>query len=170
MEPYAKIALGGGCHWCTEAVFQSLKGVQRVDQGFVRSIGKQPTWSEAVVITYHSAQISLQNLIAVHLHTHNSTADHSMRNKYRSAIYFYEAQDEEKAHILLKKLQVDFKKPLVTQVLPFVDFKPSEAHFHDYYYSDPERPFCTTYISPKLKLLLERFSDLVKREHTDKTP
>jgi len=161
MEKVAKIALGGGCHWCTEAVFKSLKGVCKVSQGFVLSIGKQTSWSEAVIVDYISNEIRLKDLIAVHLHTHKSTVAHKMRSKYRSAIYFIDTIDEEEAHDFLKELQADFNEKLITEVLPFSNFKPSDERYRDYYYSNPEKPFCKTHITPKLKLLFERFSNLV---------
>ena len=164
MGEFAKIALGGGCHWCTEAVFCSLKGVYKVEQGFVASDGEHSTWSEAIIIHYMPDQISLRNLIEVHLHTHKSTVAHSMRNKYRSAVYFFNLEDRRKIDAILTDLQEGFDEKLVTKVLPFSSFKPSEEQFHDYYYSNPQRPFCETYISPKLRLLLAVFSDIVNSE------
>ncbi|QCX00477.1 peptide-methionine (S)-S-oxide reductase [Aggregatimonas sangjinii] len=161
MESLAKIALGGGCYWCTEAIFLSLRGVRNVDQGFVSSVGEQSDWSEAVVIRYHPGEISLKDLIEVHLHTHKSTAAHRMRNKYRSAVYTIDAGDDEKVRLVLKELQDGFSEKLITEILPFVDFKPSEERYWNYYYSQPEKPFCETYIAPKLRLLLNRFSNLV---------
>ena len=157
-----KIAMGGGCHWCTEAVFLSLKGVQKVEQGFVGSEGENSSFSEAVIVYYDREIITLQDLISIHLHTHESTADHSMRDKYRSAIYTFNNEESILAEIALKELQLEFEKQLVTQVLPFKSFKLSDERFHNYYYSDKEKPFCKTYIEPKLKLLLERFSEFKK--------
>ncbi|MEL6919372.1 MAG: peptide-methionine (S)-S-oxide reductase, partial [Bacteroidota bacterium] len=76
MVIHKKIAFGGGCHWCTEAVFQSLRGVTLVEQGFVASTGEHKTFSEAVIVHYDDKAISKEDLIAVHLHTHKSTAAH----------------------------------------------------------------------------------------------
>lgn len=78
MNSLQKIAFGGGCHWCTEAIFKSLKGVHSVDQGFVASDGTNKTFSEAVVIHFDQSVITLKDLTAIHLHTHNSTSNHSM--------------------------------------------------------------------------------------------
>ena len=90
-----KIAFGGGCHWCTEAVFQSIKGVLKVEQGFVASTKKNSSFSEAVIVHFEDSKIALKTLIEIHLHTHKSTSNHSMRSKYRSAIYtFSEVQNK----------------------------------------------------------------------------
>ncbi|WP_420602223.1 peptide-methionine (S)-S-oxide reductase [Flagellimonas sp.] len=160
----SKIALGGGCHWCTEAVFLSLKGVNEVEQGFVASHGKAKSFSEAVVVTYDNSVISMKNLIEVHLHTHNSTSAHSFRHKYRSAVYVYSQKDYVKATDILNLLNADFGQKLVTQVYDFKQFRPSDEQFWNYYYANPEKPFCETYISPKLKTLLTKFGKLTNGE------
>lgn len=95
MKVYPRIIFGGGCHWCTEAVFQSLKGVRTVEQGFISSYGGNDTFSEGVIVHYNAAVISPMDLTAIHLHTHQSTVDHSMRGKYRSAIYIFDEVDRD---------------------------------------------------------------------------
>ena len=87
METFHKIAFGGGCHWCTEAVYKSLKGIISVEQGFLASDGEESSFSEAVIVSYEPSDISLEDLILIHLYTHKSTSDHSMRNKYLSLIH-----------------------------------------------------------------------------------
>ena len=153
-----KIALGGGCHWCTEAVFQSLKGVNKVEQGFVSSTGIHTSFSEAVVVHFNPSIITLKDLVEIHLHTHKSTSNHSMRSKYRSAIYTFSDQQLHEANAILNELQANFKGRLITNVLPFDSFKPSTVAFQNYYYRNPEKPFCQNYIDPKIKLLFKKFS------------
>ncbi len=161
METIHKIAFGGGCHWCTEAVYKSLKGIISVEQGFVASDGEESSFSEAVIVSYEPSDISLEDLILIHLYTHKSTSDHSMRNKYRSAIYTFGPLDVERSTLALQKFQNNFKKPLVTKVLPFREFKVSDKAFQNYYYKNPYKPFCKTHIAPKIKLLLLQFADKV---------
>ncbi len=84
-----RIGLGGGCFWCSEAVFQNLRGVAQVAQGFIYSHPPHDSLSEAVLVDFDPAQISLADLIEIHLRTHASTSQHSMRQKYRSAIYAF---------------------------------------------------------------------------------
>lgn len=159
-----KIALGGGCHWCTEAVFQSLLGVEKVEQGFVSPQQELSAFSEAVIVHYNPDFIGLKELIAIHVHTHKSTSNHSFRKKYRSAIYSFTEQDFVKSNAFLEELQKDFKADLITSVFRFGDFKSSDAQFHNYYFNNPNKPFCETYISPKLQLLMQQFSGLVNAE------
>ena len=161
-----KIGLGGGCHWCTEAVFSSLKDVIQVEQGFISS-KEESTFSEAVIVSYKSSHIALKELIEIHLYTHKSTSNHSMRGKYRSAVYAFNSADFEKSNKILDELNIEFHEKLITRVLHFDTFKSSEEQFHDYFYTDSNKPFCTTYITPKLSLLLKKygkFTDIKKVE------
>ncbi len=161
-----RIGLGGGCHWCTEAVFLSLKGVKSVKQGWISSTGPHTEFSEAVLVEFNQDEISLNDLIEIHLNTHSSTSDHSMRQKYRSAVYVLSEEDSVKVSNVLVDLQTSFEKPLITKVLPFKAFKINEEDYQDYYYKNPEKPFCQTYIKPKLEEVLKinpKAVDLVKR-------
>jgi peptide-methionine (S)-S-oxide reductase len=153
-----RIGFGGGCHWCTEAVFQSLVGVEKVQQGCIASYDKNSAFSEAVIIDYDPALIPLKVLIEIHLHTHKSTSAHSMRKKYRSAVYIFNTHEELEVRSVLEKLQSKFNNKLITSVLYFSEFKPSRAEITNYYFNNPQKPFCETFINPKLKLLLEKFS------------
>jgi peptide-methionine (S)-S-oxide reductase len=158
-----KIGLGGGCHWCTEGVFESLIGVSTVNQGWIASTGESSEFSEAIEVVFDPAVISLSTLIEIHLHTHASTSNHSMRGKYRSAIYVYDELQCGQASRMLDELRADFEKAVITQVCHFESFKPNKVELTDYFYSAPNRPFCQTYIHPKLSLLLARFSHHVDR-------
>lgn len=158
-----KIAFGGGCHWCTEAVFQSLLGVVDVAQGWIQSTEENATFSEAVIVQFDATLIPLKVLTEIHLRTHKSTAQHSMRTKYRSAIYYYNELQQKNVNQILLELQQGFKEKIITQVLPFNGFKPSRDEITNYYYSNPTKPFCEQYITPKLKLLLHDFSSFADK-------
>jgi peptide-methionine (S)-S-oxide reductase len=160
-----KIAFGGGCYWCTEAVFQSLIGVEKVAQGFISSKGKNDTFSEAVIV-YFNKNIDLKTLIKIHLLTHKSTVKHSMRNKYRSAIYYFTKEQEKESQHILTTLQIDLDTQIITQILPFKDFKPSIEASQNYYIKNSQKPFCKKYIHPKLELILREFSSHVKTRNT----
>ena len=164
MKTIHKIGFGGGCHWCTEAVFQALIGVNSVKQGWIASTKENTEFSEAVIIEYNTTIIPLEVLIEIHLLTHKSTSKHSMRKKYRSAIYTFNEMENASINLILKKLQSNFKTKLITQVLPFKTFKPSREAITNYYTKNPEKPFCKTYINPKLKILINQFSEFTKTE------
>ena len=152
------VGLGGGCHWCTEAIFQALRSVSKVEQGFIASTPPHDAYSEAVLVTFDPEALPLQVVVEAHLRTHSSTSQHRLRGKYRSAVYVSDEAQGQRAQAALSALQPDFDKPLVTQVLPMMEFRPSEARYRNYYTTDPERPFCRTYIEPKLSELRRRFS------------
>lgn len=159
-----KIAFGGGCHWCTEAVFQSLVGVKKVEQGFIASIHEETGFSEAVIVHFNFKCISLKTLVEIHLLTHASSSDHSMRRKYRSAVYTFDVDQYKTAENLLFEFRQNSEHDLITQVLPFHSFEPSREEITQYYYKDPKKPFCRRFIDPKLQLLLKRFSSEVNHK------
>lgn len=158
------IAFGGGCHWCTEAVFQSLIGVLDVSQGWVQSVDEHDTFSEAVIVEFDPEVIPLSVLTEIHLRTHKSTVQHSMRKKYRSAVYYYNEMQKEQVEKIINQLQKDFTEKIITQVLPFVAFKASRKEITNYYYSNPKKPFCEQFINPKLRLLLKDFSAFTQKK------
>ena len=92
-----RAGFGGGCHWCTEAVFQVVPGVLDVRQGWCSGLDAPDRFSEGVVVAYDARAVSLPQLVAVHLHTHSCTADHPLRRKYRSAVYGFRDSDLEAA-------------------------------------------------------------------------
>ncbi len=163
-EELVKIAFGGGCHWCTEAVFQSLIGVIKVEQGYIASNDGNTDFSEAVIVHFNRHCITLPVLIEIHLLTHNSRSNHSMRLKYRSAIYVFSKSQFSIAQNLLTEFQNKYDNKLITQVMSYVKFKPSREAITNYYYNNPNKPFCENYIHPKLKLLLSEFSEAVDQD------
>ncbi len=157
---FQKIGLGGGCHWCTEAVFQSLKGVVKVEQGYIKGCKENSYFSEAILVYFDPEIILLKDLIEIHLHTHKSTSNHSFREKYRSAVYYFEESDKQIIQIILNTLQKDFDNEVITQALAFRKFKSSRVELLDYYSRNPEKPFCRKYIHPKLEILRKKYTEL----------
>lgn len=151
-----KIGFGGGCHWCTEAVYQSLRGAKKVEQGWI-SASEAEEFSEAILLYFDPDVISLKDLIEVHLYTHNSTSNHSMRTKYRSAVYTFNKLQQKDSANILRLLQKDFEDKLITRIYGIKEFKISPEPFQNYYLKNPDKPFCKTYIDPKLQMLLRRF-------------
>ncbi len=165
MPAKEKIGFGGGCHWCTEAVFSVLKGVHTVTQGFLSSTGEAISFSEGVLVEFDPSTLPLKDLIRIHLHTHSSNSDHPLRNKYRSAVYTFSEAQATKAEELLGELKAAMKGKVITMVVPLRKFRASPPAYQDYYAKDPQRPFCQKYIQPKLQELSESFPDQVSKEH-----
>jgi peptide-methionine (S)-S-oxide reductase len=132
-----KIGFGGGCHWCTEGVFQSLIGMHKVEQGWIAATGPNDTFSEAISVQFNPELISLRAIIEIHLHTHASTSNHSFREKYRSAVYVFSEEQKLASEKIITALQKDFDK------------------------SRKNNSFCQNYIHPKLNILLMKFADKV---------
>ncbi|MEM9238645.1 MAG: peptide-methionine (S)-S-oxide reductase [Pseudomonadota bacterium] len=161
---FVAIGFGGGCHWCTEAVFSSLRGVRIVEQGFVRSSTPNDTWSEAVRLRFDADAIPLNVLIDIHLRTHASTSDHKMRGNYRSAVYTLSGAQSDSVRAELAALQTGFEDPLVTQVLPLTAFRQSDLRFQRYFERNEGGPFCKRYIDPKLAYLRTHFAEYYAAE------
>ncbi|THH39646.1 peptide-methionine (S)-S-oxide reductase [Neolewinella litorea] len=153
MREQQRIGLGGGCHWCTEGVFVSLAGVDRVDQGWIASVAPDTSYSEAVIVYYDPDRISLRELLAVHLETHAASSSHALRKRYRSAVYTFSEEQDRQCRHLLAELARAYSSGIITRVLSYGAFRQSLPEHQDYYRSDPERPFCRRYISPKLERL-----------------
>jgi peptide-methionine (S)-S-oxide reductase len=159
-----KVGLGGGCHWCTEGVFQALRGVAQVDQGYVQSDAPADTWSEGVIVTFDPSVIPLATLCDVHLRTHSTTRARSPGSKYRSAIYIFEDSQRHEAELAIVRFAEEAGKAVHTQVLPFRSFRASDERYLNYYRTDPSRPFCRRSIDPKLDHIRRHFSELALPE------
>jgi peptide-methionine (S)-S-oxide reductase len=136
--------------------------VNEVKQGWIASEGADEAFSEGVIVRHDPLEIRLIDLIEVHLHTHRSQSNHSMRDRYRSAIYYMDEAQVPEIEKGLASLGRSFAGPLITRVLPFRAFKPSREEITNYYLKNQEKPFCETYIEPMLRLLRERFQGLVR--------
>lgn len=164
MGNISRIAFGGGCHWCTEAVFQALHGVVHVEQGWIASAAPHDDFSEGVIVNFDSGIISHDVLIEVHLLTHSSSNEHSMRSKYRSAIYYFEDGDSAGIQESLARLSVENDIHYITKILPFREFRLNAESQLNYYSKNKAAPFCQVYISPKLTALRSRFAARVRKD------
>ena len=152
------ITLGGGCHWCTEAIFQALRGVAHVDQGWASALDDPARFSEAVRVHFDPALIPLAALVTVHLHIHSCTADHALRRKYRSAVYLESTRQRAAVEAAIAAAQTDFPEPILTEVIRRGGFRQNRERYLDYYRRRPEAPFCRRHIHPKLEEVRRRFA------------
>lgn len=164
MTSRSTIGLGGGCHWCTEAVIAALRGTEAVEQGFIAAAPPDDGFCEAVRVTFDERVLPLASLIEVHLRTHASQSDHSMRGRYRSAVYAVDDAMAERCRDALHALGPRFDAPLVTRVLRLAAFRLNDERYLRYREKRPDAPFCRTHIDPKLDLLERQYAPLLSRD------
>lgn len=155
------VGFGGGCHWCTEGVFQILRGVSEVNQGFLQSTAPNDAWAEGVIVRFDPDIIPLEILLEVHLRTHTANSGYSPNGRYRSAVYVEYAEQHRRIATAISNLTDVIETAERTKVLTLVGFNSSEERYRNYYRTDPTRPFCQRYIDPKLAMLRRDFARYV---------
>lgn len=174
----AVAVFGGGCFWCTEAVFDELRGVQSVISGYAGGAIKNPSYeqvcsgstghAEVIKIEFDPDQISFRDLITVFFATHDPTTLNRQGNdvgtQYRSAILFADEQQRAEAAAFIQELDESrmFSKPIVTTLEPLTEFFPAEGYHQKFYANNPYQPYCQYSIPPKLDKLHKQFSALLK--------
>ena len=169
---------GSGCFWCSEAVFDRLKGVNKVVSGYSGGNVTNPTYeqvctgttghAEAVQIIYDPAQISYAQLLEVFWKTHDPTTLNRQGNdvgtQYRSAIFYHSDEQRKLAEQYKQKLDAvkAFRGPIVTELAPFREFFPAEQYHQDYYRLHGRQPYCQFIIRPKIEKLEKVFADRLK--------
>lgn len=169
---------GGGCFWCTEALFANFKGVKSVTPGYAGGYTINPTYeevssgktghAEVIRILFDSAIISYQDLLEVFFASHDPTTlgrqGNDIGDQYRSIIIYTNSAQRMAAQSYIKKLDQEkiFKKPIVTQVVPLVQFYSAEKYHQDYFKKNCESPYCQIVISPKLAKMRKSFGRLLK--------
>lgn len=169
---------GGGCFWCTEAVFNRIRGVLSVIPGYAGGEKENPTYeqvcsgrtghAEVIKIEYDPAAVSFRDLMSVFFATHDPSTLNRQGNdvgtQYRSVIFY--ADEAQRAQADAYKQQLDssglFNAPVVTEIKPLGKFYEAEQYHHDYFANNPNQPYCFIVINPKIEKLNSRFSDLLK--------
>lgn len=177
LHPVQKAYFGGGCFWCTEAIFERVRGVTQVISGYAGGTHPHPNYfkvseeltghAEVVEISFDPQQIKYQQLLDIFFHTHNPTTKNKQGNDegthYRSIILY--ANDEQKilAETALKAYQNDWSDPIVTEVQPLDTFHPAEEYHQEYYERNRQEQYCQLVIEPKLDHFQKRYQALLKR-------
>jgi peptide-methionine (S)-S-oxide reductase len=167
-----------GCFWCTEAIFQSLKGVQKVTSGYTGGHVVDPTYkevctgttghAECIQIIFDPKKISFDELLEVFWQTHDPTTLNRQGNdegpQYRSAVFYHDAQQQEKALKYKEALDKSgaFDQPIVTEISPFTTFYKAEDYHQDYYKNNGNMPYCYFVIRPKMEKFQKVFKDKLK--------
>jgi methionine-S-sulfoxide reductase len=166
-----ELVVGGGCFWCTEAVFETLKGVSDVESGYANGQTLNPTYAdictgetghaEVIRISYDDSIITEDTLLDIFFLVHNPTTLNQQGGdrgtQYRSTILYTNPESKETAKAALDAAQSDYTDPIVTTIEALDIFYKAEAYHQDYYKLNPSQGYCMALIPPKLAKLKEKF-------------
>ncbi|MEQ9290225.1 MAG: peptide-methionine (S)-S-oxide reductase MsrA [Cyclobacteriaceae bacterium] len=164
---------GNGCFWCTEAIFQNLKGVEKVESGYTGGKVKNPTYkevcsgltghAEVVQVTFNPSLISFEELLEVFWNTHDPTTLNRQGNdvgtQYRSAVFYYNENQRQLAESYKAQLEGagTWKKPIVTEIVAADTFYPAEDYHQNYFNQNGSQPYCALVIRPKVAKFQKKF-------------
>ncbi|WGF94155.1 peptide-methionine (S)-S-oxide reductase MsrA [Aequorivita marisscotiae] len=171
------MTVGGGCFWCTEAVFDQIKGVVKVVSGYSGgTVPGTPTYrevcsgltghAEVIQVTFNAAIVSFEDLLVIFMTSHDPTtlnrqgADRG--TQYRSVIFYHNESQKEIAQAVLNEMRPYYKDEIVTEVSALKTFYPAELEHQDYYKNNKTQGYCTAVISPKLARLRQMHADKLK--------
>ena len=179
MSDLQTIVLGGGCFWCTEAVYKEVRGVTDVESGYSNGETERPSYeqvctgrtghNEVVKLTYDPAQVTTRQLLEIFLVVHDPTQLNRQGNdvgtQYRSGIYYTTPEQKKVAEELLRQVaeQDLFGKPVVTEVLPMANYWPAEEYHQDFFEKNPTQGYCLAVAAPKVAKFRKTFSELTRR-------
>jgi peptide-methionine (S)-S-oxide reductase len=177
---YDTITLGTGCFWCSQAIFERVKGVVKTEAGYsggdlpnptYRDVSKGNTgYAEVVQVVYDPQVVPLRQLLEIFWKTHDPTTLNrqgaDVGTQYRSVIFYHSAYQKEEAEALKQKLQEAkiWPKPIVTEISPFKNFYSAEKYHQEYYRKNPSAGYCQFVITPKMEKFEKVFQSLVKPE------
>ncbi len=178
-EPREIATLAGGCFWCLEAVFQELKGVERVESGYSGGHVRNPSYelvcsgatghAEVVQIVFDPAVISFRDLLEIFFVMHDPTTLNRQGpdsgTQYRSAIFYHTAEQQAEAERVIAELGAAhvWDDPIVTEVVPLDKFYPAEEYHRDYYQRNPNQGYCRSVIAPKVAKLRKHYFEKLRK-------
>ncbi len=177
-SPIQTIVLGGGCFWCTEAVFTKVRGVTDVESGYSNGQARQPSYeqvctgdtghNEVVKLEYEPAQISLREILEIFFLIHDPTTLNRQGNdvgtQYRSGIYFTTPEQKAQAEDMLREMNEVklFGRAVVTELLPLTNYWPAEDYHQDFFERNPNQGYCMAVAAPKIAKFRKTFASRVK--------
>lgn len=175
---YKKATFAGGCFWCTEAIFDQVKGVKSVVSGYSGGHVKNPAYrevtsgrtghAEAIQITYDPDEIRFVELLEIFFSTHDPTTLNrqgaDVGTQYRSAVFYHSKAQREATEEIIAELDKEniYPNPIVTEVTEFSNFYEAEEYHQEYYANNPEQGYCRIVIQPKLEKFEKVFKDKLK--------
>jgi peptide-methionine (S)-S-oxide reductase len=171
------VTLGGGCFWCTEAIFNQIKGVEKVVSGYAGgNVPGYPTYrevcsgltghAEVIQISYNPEVISYQEILIIFMTTHDPTTLNrqgaDVGTQYRSVIYYTNGEEKSVIEEVIKQVQPYFDNKIVTEISELPTFYPAEEYHQNYYDNNKEQGYCNFVITPKLTKLRKLYADKLK--------
>jgi peptide-methionine (S)-S-oxide reductase len=173
-----RATLGGGCFWCLEAVFDNLRGVERVVSGYAGGDVADPSYqqvctgatghAEVVQVTFDPSVVSYRELLEVFFGTHDPTTLNrqgmDVGTQYRSVIFYHSPQQQRVAEQTVAELNAAgvWDRPIVTQLVPLGDFYPAEAYHQGYFRNNPGQGYCQAVVAPKVAKFRKHFAARLK--------
>jgi peptide-methionine (S)-S-oxide reductase len=171
---HPNLVLGGGCFWCTEAVFKEVRGVTDVESGYSNGQRTQPSYddvctgatgcNEVVKLSYDPAVISTREILEIFFVIHDPTTLNRQGNdsgtQYRSGIYFTSEEQHATAQALIDELSAEnaFGRPIVTELQPLANYWPAEDYHQDFFERNPHQGYCMAVAAPKVAKFRKTFS------------
>jgi len=173
-----KMTIGGGCFWCTEAIFDQINGVEKVVSGY--SGGNAPgvpTYrevcsgltghAEVIQVGFDPNVVTYRDLLYIFMTSHDPTTLNrqggDVGTQYRSVIFYHNAEQEKIAKEVLTEMASHYDDPIVTELVPLETFFPAEVEHQEYYANNPSQGYCSMVIAPKLSKLRKTHADKLKR-------
>ena len=172
------IVLGGGCFWCTEAVFDKVRGVLDLESGYSNGETANPSYeqvctgrtghNEVVKVVFDPAQISLREILEIFFVVHDPTTPNRQGNdvgtQYRSGIYYADEAQRRVAEEVIAEMAADrqFTAPIVTEVKPLANYSAAEPYHQDYFLNNPNQGYCAFVVGPKVEKFRKTFAARVK--------
>ena len=172
------ITLGGGCFWCTEAVYVKVRGVTDVESGYCNGQATRPSYedvctgrtgcNEVVKLEYDPSDITLREILEIFFVIHDPTSLNRQGNdagtQYRSGIYYHDAAQKTEIDAFIREVAEakNFGSPIVTEVLPLEHYFAAEAYHQDYFENNPNQGYCSFVVGPKVDKFRKTFASRVK--------
>jgi peptide-methionine (S)-S-oxide reductase len=173
------IVLGGGCFWCTEAVFDRVQGVLDVESGYSNGETLNPSYeqvctgrtghAEVVKLVFDPAQISLREILEIFFVVHDPTTLNRQGNdvgtQYRSGIYYLDETQKQVAEQVIAEIEAGktYRSPVVTEVKPLSNYSAAEAYHQDYFLKNPNQGYCAFVVGPKVEKFQKTFASRLKK-------
>jgi peptide-methionine (S)-S-oxide reductase len=178
-ETLEAATLGGGCFWCTEAVFDNLNGISKVESGYSGGTVANPTYqqvctektghAEVVQVTFDPQIISYEDILRVFFTIHDPTTlnrqGDDVGTQYRSVIFYHDEKQRQTAEKTVKEMESQkiWDDPIMTEISPFRAFYKAESYHQEYFANNPDQPYCCIVIAPKVAKFRKSFQDRLRK-------